>query len=272
LNWRKGSLIAGAIAALVGLAIERDAHAAIALVGAAEVCVSTVSTTTSKTATCNKPTGTSDNNVVVAFAFSTANQSSGTPIALTEPAGWTAVREHSLVMNARTNAFGIWYRVASSEGATYSFTGSDGLSNAKAITAIVATFSGVSTGSVLDVAYSSGSHEVTTDQDILGSSNQSNAPDITTATANAWVLTYIGANLDNVLSWTEPSGFTLLDTNINNAQNIGGAYIDAGAAGVETIGNWGFTETGSTTTRGVLATIALRPSTTSIMGYARRRH
>ncbi len=236
------------------------AQAAIGLRGTAETCFSTNSIATSKTATCNKVSGTVDGDVMVAWVFASSNQTANA-VTLTEPSGWTAVREHYVVQGTRTQAFGIYTKVASSEGSTYAFqAGETSGTAALAIVVAVNSFTGVDTSTPLDVTYSSGSHEITTDQDMLTSPNAT-PPSITTATANAWVLTLFGVNLDNILTLTAPSGYTMSgNTTPLSARNLGVAYIDAGAAGAESPGEWGYTESGPTTTRGVLATIALRPA------------
>jgi hypothetical protein len=254
---------------LLACLLAAPSWAAIAQVGAGEGCFSLVNTTHPKTVNCTTPAGTADNHVVFGFAFSTSNQATN-PITLTEPAGMTVVREHSLVMNTtRTNAFGIYYKVAAGEGATYAFTADDGTASQIALSACVLTLSGVKINAVLDTPYVTGSHEVTTDTDLLAGS-ATDAPDITTVTSGAWVLTFLGANLDNILTLTEPSGMTLDCSNVGNARNFGVAHINAGAAGAESLGAWGYTESGATTTRGILATLAVRPTLNA--AAFRRRH
>jgi hypothetical protein len=211
--------------------------------------------------------------VVQACVFSSSNQAVNTPT-LTEPADWTVVRENAVVQNSRTQGYGIYYKVAGSEGASYDFSSTLASAASQSIVVVMNTFRGVQTTNVLDIPYVAGTHEVVADVDVLTSPNM-DAPNITTVTADAFVVTCLGVNLDNILTLSAPAGFTLAGSTVpSNARNLGAAYIDAGAAGAEVIGEWGLTEVPpgtATTTRGFLATIALRPAPTSGMHTFRRR-
>jgi hypothetical protein len=72
---------------------------------------------TSTTFACNVPAGVLDGDVLIAFAWQS------TTSALSAPAGWTSVAA-SIQDSTDTHTMEAWYRIASSEPANYTWTGS----------------------------------------------------------------------------------------------------------------------------------------------------
>lgn len=95
------------------------------------------------TSTCEiaKPTGTLDGHVMIAII------QTGGAINITAPGGWTAVDEYDHTTANLTN--GLYYKVASSEGASYTFT--DDSASATPLCGAILTFSGVDTATPINV-------------------------------------------------------------------------------------------------------------------------
>lgn len=83
-------------------------------------------------AVCNKPTGTVDGDLMVGFFFADGGFYGATSD-LTPPAGWTTVTE---LLTANQPIVGIYYKVASSEGASYTWTCNDGSNRVLAIVTV----------------------------------------------------------------------------------------------------------------------------------------
>lgn len=100
------------------------------------------------TSTCiiNKPTGTLDGHVMIAFI------QTGGGVNISAPGGWTLIDTHSHAGGANlTNS--IYYKVASSEGSSYTFTDDSG--GATPLTGAIATWSGVDTSAPINAEASS---------------------------------------------------------------------------------------------------------------------
>lgn len=158
------------------------------------------------------PTGTSNGHVMVAFVV--VNNTTTT----TTPSGWTLIdtQVNGVGFTGRTS---MYYRVANSEPANYTFTHSSTQRNA----GWIATFSGVDTSTVTD-----GSSKAT--------GNACQAPSITTTTSNTMLI--YGVNNDNTFActFTPPTGMTeFIDT--GGAGGVYGAYqaiASTGATGTRT--------------------------------------
>lgn len=97
--------------------------------------ITVTSSATANSVVVNKPTGTVDGDVMIAVF----NHATGTTdMALTAPAGWTVIGTAGINGDLNGKA---WYKVASSEGASYTFTSST--SNDGVI--MIASYSGVNT-------------------------------------------------------------------------------------------------------------------------------
>jgi hypothetical protein len=211
-------------------------HAAVAFVEQS-TCNDFTSAGGDATCAATKPTGTADGHMLVACVFGSRLNGSGTPV-LVEPSGWTVVAEAPSAGGGTSRTLGVYYKIAASEGASYTWS-SQNASADNYVGVSIITLSGTETA--LDVSYDSATH-------LLHSSNTINQdqPDITTASANAWAVACQGMSHTEITAFGAPSGLTLRSSTVDNSyRNVGIATIDAGAAGAESIGVW--TSTGTAT-------------------------
>lgn len=193
---------------------------------------STVATGTSIVVT--KPTGTVDNDVMVAVLYRETNA------AITQPGGWTLVCTADNIGTAIPNEMQMWVKRAASEGANYtwSWTGSEFKQGN------ISTYSGVIT---------SGDPVDTFDCDITAAS-QTASPTLTISTTVANTMLVWGASNYNEGTWTfptTPGAFTQRGT--SSAAGLGDYLWSGSGASGNIIGGIG---TASFTTAGV---IALKP-------------
>lgn len=199
------------------------------------------------------PTGTTDGDEMIAYAFTSSTITTGTGPAITPPSGWTEIGSLQDGTEADRRQT-IYKRTASSESAadwtaTYAGTGSNYIS------VVIETFRGAS--ATLDVTYVEATHTTSPENTITPDPS-----DITTATNNAFVVSCMGASHNEITAWGASSGFTIP---ANGSTTVGSTYryaaceyIDAGTAGAETVGAW--TNTGTVSTADALTvTIALKP-------------
>lgn len=151
------------------------------------VSASQAADATSGTAvTVTKPSGAADGDLIV-VALTNINNQSYTP-----PSGWTAVAATSGGIDA---SIGVFYKVASSEGASWQFTqGAEGWGAWEAV-----CYRGVDTSDPI-VAASTGDAYVTSNTTI-------SAAAVTTENADDLVL-WFGGHYDGGAMATNPSGFT----------------------------------------------------------------
>ena len=201
-----------------------------------------VDSTTGGDATCDvtKPTGTVDGDMLIAYVFGSRTGGSGTPT-LVEPAGggWTVVTEDGDFDGGANRIIGVYYKIAASEGASYTWAATLGTSTANYVGVSIITLRG--TGTQLNVTYSEPSHHVDD-----GDNLNPDAPDITTATDNAWVVTGMGASHNEITAAGAPSGYTLRSSNVTMTYNkIMIATKSTTTAGAQSPGVW--TNTGTLT-------------------------
>lgn len=243
----------------LALLIPALACADLVQVGSSTVCSSVSSISETKSAVCDKPTGTADGDFLVAFLWASSAQAVN-PIQMAEPAGWTLIREVSAVQSTRTGAIGIYTKVASSEGASWQWDTDDDDAAAVLSMAVSVTALRGQAETQLDVTYASGSHEDTADTARI----TVDAPDITTVTRNALVMTFFGAHIALITDIDAPSGMSLLAENVANGRNLGVASVAQGDPGAVSPGSWNNTGSG-TTTRAIGATIAIRAKPNSAL-------
>lgn len=135
---------------------------------------------------CNKPTGTVDNDIM--FAFIKRNDSTDPN---TVPTGWTLAGSR---VPGGANSFWLYYRVASSEGASYTWgwaaAGRTGIS--------IATYrDGFNTSSPIDVV--SNTSYVTSDTTVRAAS-------VSAAAANSPIVFFGGVHNASSVTFTPPSG------------------------------------------------------------------
>jgi hypothetical protein len=148
------------------------------------------------TAVCNKPTGTVDGDLMVGF-FYTGDGFYSTVADLTPPAGWTTVNE---LLTGNAPIIGIYYKVASSEGASYTWTCNDGSNRGLAIvTVTTGTYdTGTPIGTTSGVDYS----RATANASALLA-----APTITPAVDECLGIAFFVTSGDSN-TYTQPTGWT----------------------------------------------------------------
>lgn len=146
----------------------------------------TASNSSSSTVVINKPTGTVDGDVMICII--NANTSSTT---ITPPAGWTLIR--SLTTPFITANASTYYKVASSEGSSYTFT----LSSSQRNSGIISSFSGADNSSPINVEDGQTNANAT-----------STAPSITTTVDNCMLIYVSGYDDGASYTYTPPTGYT----------------------------------------------------------------
>lgn len=176
----------------------------------------------SNTLTISKPTGTVDGHVMVALIF--ARDSDARP-AISAPAGWTEIATNEVYT---TILDGCYYKVASSEGASYNFT-KDGTTNNATMAGFIMSFSGCDIDDPVDVF---------SNTDYIVSNKTLRAASVTTTVANA-MLVFLGQThkASSNPSATPPDGFTEAvdyihpDSAMYGVYGAYGAQAAAGASG-----------------------------------------
>lgn len=183
----------------------------------------TVTVAAGTTATVTKPTGTVDNDIMVAGVSIT------TAVAITAPAGWTIA--YSKIGSA--NSSYVFWKRASSEGANFAFTWSG---NANAVATVSSYQNAVTTGSPFD--FISGNANTSTTAWTTGAG---------TIQGSGRTAVAIFAGVDD----TETTSFTF--------STPAGFSADAATSDVEAV----YTETDTTTSAGAIAAVASTASRTS---------
>lgn len=178
------------------------------------------SATATTTVVVNKPTGTAENDILVAFAMTSSSNT------WTAPAGWTEVLD--------TSGRGCFYKVAgASEGASYTFT----LGGTSDLHVVILCYRYALWGQIGTISASLADPTV--------------APSITVATDNSLVIDFVTRG--SAAAYTTPAGWT----DIYEATNTSTIYLlskefDTGATGTVTVD--------ATSGNGRSVLIALSPS------------
>lgn len=184
------------------------------------------------------PTGTADDDVMIAYGFA-INGSASVPT-ITVPSGWTTIDEDDDVSEGGATKFkvGMYYRVASSEPSNYTWTYPLDTGTQRIVFQI-ATFRGVDTTTPLDDAAADGDVLAPDLDDLTPPAN-----DKTVNTVGSWAVTFAGLSDNEITSFVAPSGFTMIpDSNIQFQRNLGGAYKEFSSTGSTSIGDWANTGT-----------------------------
>lgn len=193
--------------------------------------------------TVDKPTGTIDDDVMIALCYLDGTDGTGV---WTAPAGWTKIFDYTGTL-ARDRCLTAFSKVASSEGASYTFT-NNGPGTANVSGAIIA-LKGVDTASILDATYVEANHVLDDDTEPFTS------PNITTTTDGSWVLLMQAITHAFCTAGGAPSGYTLRLEQIGTQDGqILFATKEVSTAGAETPGD--FTSTFSDNS-GAASTVAL---------------
>ncbi|MGH7313504.1 MAG: PQQ-binding-like beta-propeller repeat protein [Candidatus Rokuibacteriota bacterium] len=162
--------------------------------------------------TVNKPTGTIQNDVMIASVAVRPHT-----VTITPPAGWTLVRRMDNA-NATANALAVYRKLAAaSEPASYTWT----LSTHTGATAGIQSFAGVDTTTPIDVENGQNTPN--------GTSHAT--PTVSTTMANTMLVTSHGISNPGPNHWTPPTGMTEAFDDYGGMEAIGGNYVVQAAAG-----------------------------------------
>lgn len=208
-------------------------------------------------------TGLQDDDLLVAFAYGGRGGNGGVPPWNATGSGFTSHGGITTIssLDRRVDSY---YKVASSESGSYTWTlDSDG-SNSHWTVLVVAAFRGCDTTTPIDVSFDSAQ----TAAHILNTLNSPN-PDITTVTDGAWVLladSHSGNATMDITAYGAPSGYTLrASTGISQNRVLALATNEIASAGAENPGNWTHSGTASGDDLSQI-TMAIRPSSGAVAG------
>ena len=226
-----------------------SAHAAISFVAS-----DTANSTGAQEITVNVPSGTQDDDVMIATCIKDDNESGSNFTS----AGWTQVYNHP-EDEGRDITTTILYRVASSEPANYTFD--TGIGNNEEVSCMIHTYRGVDTSNVLDVTFI----DVEDTGHFTTGSNDVTAPNrpITTVTNDAWVIVVHFASHDDITSVGAPTNYTIRNSLTGGSMDHRQQALadrEISSAGLESPGDW--THSCSTCNQQEYTTsvIALRPA------------
>jgi hypothetical protein len=201
----------------------------------------TIAETASGTSvTINVPAGTTDGDLLM---LSVASGAASMPSSFT---GWTHVLSN--INGGATCQIGQFYRIASSEPASYTLSGF----TTGRITAELVRITGADTTTPLDVTPTS-----------AAATGSITAGTLTTATDKALVFYTVGQDAATSSDFTVPSGVTLIENSTGTGKRLISAYEVQSAAGTTTSRT--FTETAGPLNAGAFTT-AIRPASSSSSG------
>ncbi len=215
---------------------------AISFVATATAVNSTITTTS---LACNVPAGTANNDVMVAVISRPSSSAT-----VSTPSGWTVVPGFP-VQNTNGTTMAGFYRVAASEPASYTWSGSAGKW-------CIATMSyrGASTSTPINT--SSAAVDTT-------SRAAHTSPSITTTVASCWLIAaYADRGTSSADTWSTPTGHTSRSGNLSvtGTNNNSLATFDTNAG--QTTGSYSYSSTASASqSNACMATIALAPAGSS---------
>lgn len=211
------------------------------------IASATNNTGSSTSITVSVPTGTQDGDVMIA-AYGNGQDDGTTPAI----SGWTSIGyvEDATISN---NTLALFYRVASSEPASYTMTYDSSTSNLTS--GIISTFRGVDTTTPLDVTYVEGSHYLK-EQNVT----EANPPSITTTTNGAFVIYVVHCKGAVVTAITPASGYTEAAEIIGNNRYMQMAYKEVPTAGAEDPGVVVLVDAGGTLEDPATMVIAISPA------------
>lgn len=196
------------------------------------------------TRTPSEPTGTQEDDLVLAFC--TKAETDG---AWTDPADFTQIDDVQFLATGRSY---LGYKVrGSTAGSGYAFSHSGA---SQQMNCSLATFRGVDTSTPLDVTYVRGSHYNEDLDELIA------PPAITTATNGAWVVVAYHEQSDTSFTAVAPTNYTIRVEQIGAAGTVQVvATREIASAGAETPGAWQHTSL-ATSASALNFTIALKPA------------
>lgn len=195
--------------------------------------------------TINKPTGTAQNDVMIASVAVRPNT-----VTITAPSGWTLVRRVDNA-TATANSLAVYRKAAgASEPASYTWT----VSTHTGATGGIQTFAGVDTTTPIDVENGQNTPNGTAH----------GTPTVTTTVANTMLVTSHGVSNPGPNHWTPPTGMTEAFDDFGGIEAIEGNYVlqaTAGATGAKSA-------TSAVADSGNAHILALRPSCSAVADAA----
>jgi len=193
--------------------------------------------TTTTTLTIAMPTGTVENNVMIAsFGFRTEEGGSSSDIGISSvPAGWTLVRRLDNT-NDYSNGLAVYRKVAGASEAgpytwTFSCTGSCGTVGFQAANGGILSFAGVDTANPIDIE----DGNCTLQGSCATQTSNHATPDVTTTAANTMLVT--SHSFSSPRPWTPPTGMNeVVDIQTANLSTEINYFLQAaaGATGTKT--------------------------------------
>ncbi len=237
MKFKKLLLLSGFSLVIFALLLSKPTRVEAAITFRAASTANSGSACSPTNAVINVPAGVQNGDVMIANIYS------GTSGTWTTPTGWTLIDN----LNDATNGLNVYtyYRVVSSEPASYTWTNSYG--SGLCWSAGVVAYSGVNNSTPIDVHTIAGQATSTTHATTA----------LTTTVANDMVLLFYNGYSSGCLgdTWTTPTG-TSSRASTNNASCRSTAMFDIAQASIGTTGS--FTSTVSETATAGVVTIALR--------------
>lgn len=237
------SLAIGFLIFVAGFIFVPKSEAAIAYRASA---TGTVNASTSLTI--NKPTGTVQNDVMVAAI--TINPNGASVPTFTPPSGWTMIQQSTNQSGTYYPSTAIFYKVAgASEGASYSWT----INTTSYGGGWIASFSGVDTSNPIDVS------NIQTVANTNGKTTSYSTPAVTTTAANDMVLVTYGGNTTSTQNtWSTPTSASVISSSIwfsGTVTSSSGFYYTQASAG----STGAVASTASVSSYGNAGIVALKP-------------
>ncbi|MFI1535564.1 hypothetical protein [Streptomyces anandii] len=204
------------------------------------------STITDASLACNVPTGTTDGDVMVAIV----SRPSGTATVST-PSGWDVLSGFP-VQNSGGITLAGFYRVASSEPASYTFSFSTG----KCLIAI-SSYRGVDNTTPV--------HQSAAATDTTNRTTHT-SPSITTTVANCWTIAgYADRGFTSASTWSTPTGLTSRSGNLVTTGTNDNSLATFDSNADKTAGSYSYASTASASqSNACMCTVALAPAPPSV--------
>ncbi|MGW0795914.1 hypothetical protein [Streptomyces sp. NPDC002692] len=207
-----------------------------------QVATATNSSISTSSLACNVPTGTANGDVMVAI-ISRASSSA----TVSTPSGWTVIPGFPVQNTNGTTLCG-FYKVASSEPASYTWSGS-----AQKWCIATMSYRGVDTGSPINVS----SAAVDTTNRAAHAS-----PSITTTVANCWIVAGYGdRGSTSASTWSTPSGLTSRSGSLTTTGTSDNSLATFDTNAGQTAGAYTYSSTASASqSTACMCTVALAPA------------
>ncbi|MEU5596680.1 hypothetical protein [Streptomyces sp. NPDC020298] len=202
----------------------------------------TTSTPSATSLACNVPANTADGDVMVAI---TSRPSSSATVST--PTGWSALPNFPTTNSNGTALYG-FYRVASSEPASYTFSFSVGK-----ICISISSYRGVDNTTPINASSATAD---TTNRSAHAS------PSITTTVASCWLIAgYCDRGTASASTWSTPTGLTSRSGNLTTTGTNNNSLATFDSNGGQSTGSYSYSSTASASqSNACMCTVALAPA------------